>query len=43
VLGTGSGYLKHEFAGFGIAPEEKRQRFDETLMLVRRLLGAWRA
>jgi alkanesulfonate monooxygenase SsuD/methylene tetrahydromethanopterin reductase-like flavin-dependent oxidoreductase (luciferase family) len=42
VLGTGSGYLKHEFAGFGIAPEEKRQRFDETLMLVRRLLAGER-
>jgi len=39
MLGTGSGYLKHEFAGFGIAPEEKRARFDETLMLVRRLLA----
>jgi alkanesulfonate monooxygenase SsuD/methylene tetrahydromethanopterin reductase-like flavin-dependent oxidoreductase (luciferase family) len=38
VLGTGSGYLKHEFAGFALAPEQKRERFDETLMLVRRLL-----
>ena len=42
VLGTGSGYLKHEFAGFGIPPEEKRQRFDETLMLMRRLLAGER-
>jgi alkanesulfonate monooxygenase SsuD/methylene tetrahydromethanopterin reductase-like flavin-dependent oxidoreductase (luciferase family) len=42
VLGTGSGYLKHEFAGFGVAPEHKRQRFDETLMLVRRLLAGER-
>ncbi len=42
VLGTGSGYLKHEFAGFGIAPEDKRQRYDETLMLVRRLLAGER-
>jgi len=42
ILGTGSGYLKHEFAGFGIAPETKRQRFDETLMLVRRLLAGER-
>ena len=42
VLGTGSGYLKHEFAGFGIAPEDKRQLFDETLMLVRRLLAGER-
>ena len=42
VLGVGSGYLKHEFAGFGISPEDKRQRFDETLMLVRRLLAGER-
>jgi alkanesulfonate monooxygenase SsuD/methylene tetrahydromethanopterin reductase-like flavin-dependent oxidoreductase (luciferase family) len=42
VLGVGSGYLKHEFAGFGLAPEEKRQRFDETLMLMRRLLAGER-
>jgi alkanesulfonate monooxygenase SsuD/methylene tetrahydromethanopterin reductase-like flavin-dependent oxidoreductase (luciferase family) len=42
MLGTGSGYLKHEFAGFGIAPEDKRARFDETLMLVRRLLAGER-
>ncbi len=42
VLGTGSGYLSHEFAGFGIAPQEKRQRYDETLMLVRRLLAGER-
>ena len=42
VLGVGSGYLKHEFAGFGIALEEKRQRFDETLLLMRRLLAGER-
>ncbi len=42
VLGVGSGYLKHEFAGFGVAAEEKRARFDETLMLVRRLLAGER-
>jgi alkanesulfonate monooxygenase SsuD/methylene tetrahydromethanopterin reductase-like flavin-dependent oxidoreductase (luciferase family) len=42
VLGVGSGYLKHEFAGFGIAPEEKRARFDESLLLVRRLLAGER-
>ncbi len=42
ALGVGSGYLKHEFAGFGIAPEDKRQRFDETLMLVRRLMAGER-
>jgi alkanesulfonate monooxygenase SsuD/methylene tetrahydromethanopterin reductase-like flavin-dependent oxidoreductase (luciferase family) len=37
-LGTGSGYLKHEFEGFGIDPEEKRARFDEGLEI---LLKAW--
>ncbi|MBI2544215.1 MAG: LLM class flavin-dependent oxidoreductase [Candidatus Rokubacteria bacterium] len=37
-LGTGSGYLKHEFEGFGIDVEEKRERFDEALDI---LLKAW--
>ena len=37
-LGTGSGYLKHEFEGFGIDPEEKRERFDEALEI---LLRTW--
>lgn len=37
-LGVGSGYLKHEFDGFGIDPEEKRARFDESLDVLRR---AW--
>jgi alkanesulfonate monooxygenase SsuD/methylene tetrahydromethanopterin reductase-like flavin-dependent oxidoreductase (luciferase family) len=37
-LGTGSGYLRHEFEGFGIDPEEKRERFDEALEI---LLQAW--
>jgi alkanesulfonate monooxygenase SsuD/methylene tetrahydromethanopterin reductase-like flavin-dependent oxidoreductase (luciferase family) len=37
-LGVGSGYLRHEFAGFGIDPEEKRTRFDEALDV---LLRAW--
>ncbi len=34
VLGVGSGYLAHEFAGFGIDPAEKRERFDEALALL---------
>lgn len=38
VLGVGSGYLSHEFAGFGVPGQEKRARFDETLGLLRRLL-----
>lgn len=31
VMGVGSGYLKHEFEGYNISPEEKRERFDEHL------------
>jgi alkanesulfonate monooxygenase SsuD/methylene tetrahydromethanopterin reductase-like flavin-dependent oxidoreductase (luciferase family) len=42
ALGVGSGYLKHEFAGFNIAPEQKRERFDETLLLLKRLLAGER-
>jgi alkanesulfonate monooxygenase SsuD/methylene tetrahydromethanopterin reductase-like flavin-dependent oxidoreductase (luciferase family) len=37
-LGVGSGYLKHEYAGFGLDIEEKRARFDEALDIV---LEAW--
>lgn len=37
-LGTGSGYLRHEFEGFGIDLAEKRDRFDEALEI---LLRAW--
>ena len=38
VLGLGSGYLKHEFAGFGINGAEKRDRFDENMAIVKQLL-----
>ena len=38
MLGIGSGYLKHEFDGFGIMHEEKRARFDEGLALLQK---AW--
>lgn len=49
VLGVGSGYLAHEFAGYGQDPKEKRERFNENLEVVKRLLagesfayrGAW--
>lgn len=37
-LGVGSGYLAHEYAGFGVDPEDKRARFDEALEI---LLRAW--
>lgn len=38
-MGVGSGYLKHEFEGFGIPMEEKRERFDEALEVI---LKAWK-
>lgn len=38
-LGLGSGYLAHEFAGFGIDPAEKRERFEENLDILCRLLA----
>jgi alkanesulfonate monooxygenase SsuD/methylene tetrahydromethanopterin reductase-like flavin-dependent oxidoreductase (luciferase family) len=37
-LGVGSGYLSHEYAGFGVDPADKRARFDEALDIV---LRAW--
>ena len=42
VYGVGSGYLAHEFAGYAIDPAEKRERFDENLAVVRRLLAGER-
>jgi alkanesulfonate monooxygenase SsuD/methylene tetrahydromethanopterin reductase-like flavin-dependent oxidoreductase (luciferase family) len=39
VLGVGSGYLKHEFDGFNVDPAEKRERFDESLEVLRRALS----
>src|SRR5215218_743211 len=42
VYGVGSGYLSHEFAGHGIDPAEKRERFDENLAAVKQLLGGER-
>ena len=39
VFGVGSGYLAHEFAGFGQDPKEKRERFNENLGIVKRLLA----
>lgn len=38
-LGVGSGYLRHEFEGFGVDPDEKGARFEEALQV---LLQAWR-
>jgi len=41
-LGVGSGYLKHEFAGFGLDMEQRRERFDEALEIVLRALSGER-
>lgn len=42
MYGVGSGYLAHEFAGYGIDPAQKRDRFDENLRAVLRLLAGER-
>ena len=39
VFGVGSGYLAHEFAGYDVDPKEKRDRFNENLGLVQRLMA----
>jgi alkanesulfonate monooxygenase SsuD/methylene tetrahydromethanopterin reductase-like flavin-dependent oxidoreductase (luciferase family) len=39
VFGVGSGYLAHEFVGYDSDPKEKRDRFNENLDLVKRLMA----
>lgn len=39
VFGVGSGYLAHEFVGYGKEPKEKRDRFNENLDIVQRLMA----
>jgi alkanesulfonate monooxygenase SsuD/methylene tetrahydromethanopterin reductase-like flavin-dependent oxidoreductase (luciferase family) len=39
VFGVGSGYLAHEFVGYGQDPKEKRERFNENLEIVKRLMA----
>ena len=39
VFGVGSGYLVHEFVGYDADPKEKRDRFNENLDIVRRLMA----
>jgi alkanesulfonate monooxygenase SsuD/methylene tetrahydromethanopterin reductase-like flavin-dependent oxidoreductase (luciferase family) len=39
VFGVGSGYLAHEFIGYGKEGKEKRNRFNENLDIVKRLMG----
>ena len=34
-LGVGSGYLQHEFDGFGVDVQTRRERFDESLAIIR--------
>ena len=39
VYGVGSGYLAHEFVGYDRDPTEKRDRFNENLDIVKRLMA----
>jgi alkanesulfonate monooxygenase SsuD/methylene tetrahydromethanopterin reductase-like flavin-dependent oxidoreductase (luciferase family) len=39
VFGVGSGYLAHEFQGYDADPKEKRDRFNENLDIVKRLMA----
>jgi alkanesulfonate monooxygenase SsuD/methylene tetrahydromethanopterin reductase-like flavin-dependent oxidoreductase (luciferase family) len=39
VFGVGSGYLAHEFVGYDREPKEKRERFNENLDIVKRLMA----
>lgn len=39
ILGVGSGYLKHEFEGYDLNPELKRERFDENLFVLKQALS----
>lgn len=38
TLGVGSGYLKHEFDGYGIDPAHKRERYDEAMAVLKKAL-----
>lgn len=42
TLGVGSGYLAHEFKGFALPSESKREHFDEALDIVKRALAGER-
>ncbi len=39
VFGVGSGYLSHEFTGYDASPAEKRDRFNENLDIVKKLMA----
>ncbi len=42
VLGVGSGYLRPEFEGYRLDAAEKRDRFDEALVILKRALSGER-
>lgn len=42
VFGVGSGYLAHEFEGYDSDPKQKRDRFNEHLGIVKRLMAGER-
>lgn len=39
LVGTGTGYVKGEFEALGVSMDERNSRFDETLEVIRGLLG----
>ena len=39
VFGVGSGYLAHEFVGYAVDPKQKRDRFNENLDILSRLMA----
>ena len=38
LLGVGSGYLGHEFSGFGVDQSKKREHFDENFFVLKKAL-----
>ena len=42
VYGVGSGYLSHEFEGYGEDPAEKRDKFNEHLGIIKKLMAGER-
>lgn len=42
VYGVGSGYLSHEFEGYDANPAEKRDRFNENLDIIKKLMAGER-
>ncbi|MDP8286732.1 MAG: LLM class flavin-dependent oxidoreductase, partial [Candidatus Electryonea clarkiae] len=42
ILGVGSGYLHHEFEGFGMSPATKRDHFDDALEVLEKAMAGKR-